>query len=293
MKFKYKHQLDIDLSKSIFTELYLQECGWEECSPGYSVGPVTRDFYFIQFNTIGDGCLVKDTERYPLTAGDVFVTFPNETVTYYTDKTKPWTCYWIGIRGTAAEKILKGAGITQKTPVLKLTRSHDIITGCLKRLYLSSTTVGNECIQSFSLMVYLLSLMFENQSGIGITEPKETYKAKYVSNAVTFIQENYASDISVEQIARKVGVNRSYLYNIFKEYFGIGPKEYLQKFRLKKVCSLLSETNMPIQSIASTTGFSSTSHLNVVFKNTFDMSPGAFRKLRNEEKSASIISEQE
>jgi len=283
MKYKYKHHLDIDLSKSIFTELYLQECGWEDCKPGYSVGPVTRDFYFIQFNTIGGGCLLKEAERYPLIAGDIFVTFPNETVTYYTDDAKPWTCYWIGIKGSAAEKILTGASITKQNPIIHVTKSSDDITDGVKKLYLSSSTIGNESIQSFSQMIQLLSSLFGEQSESGIPEPFESFKAKYVSNAVTYIQENYSKDISVEQIADYVGVNRSYLYNIFKEYFDTGPKEYLQKIRLKKVCALLSETDMPINHIASTTGFSSSAHLNVVFRNAFEMTPGNYRSNNRKE----------
>ena len=55
-------------------------------------------------------------------------------------------------------------------------------------------------------------------------------------------QNHYSEPLQIEDIARYIGLNRSYLSTLFKEHTGQSPLKYLQTFRLTKVFVCLGET---------------------------------------------------
>ena len=54
-----------------------------------------------------------------------------------------------------------------------------------------------------------------------------TRKEYYVSQAVSLIENSYFKNISVQSISDAVGLERTYLYRIFKEITGVTIQEYL------------------------------------------------------------------
>lgn len=51
--------------------------------------------------------------------------------------------------------------------------------------------------------------------------------SQYVLAAIKYIQFNYSHDISVDDIAKAVGVSRSHLYRVFMSNVGQSPIDYL------------------------------------------------------------------
>lgn len=50
---------------------------------------------------------------------------------------------------------------------------------------------------------------------------------QYVRRAVSFIENNYDRQISVNDIARRIGVDRTCLYRAFKKDMGTSPVDFL------------------------------------------------------------------
>ena len=76
----------------------------------------------------------------------------------------------------------------------------------------------------------------------------------YVDHALDVIRCQYAT-VKIRDIARHIGINRSYLTNIFKKRTGLSPQEYLLRYRLNIACRLLLTTNYPIQEVARQIGY--------------------------------------
>ena len=57
---------------------------------------------------------------------------------------------------------------------------------------------------------------------------------------MNYIEQNFQNDISIEDIARVCGINRSYLGKIFKNSVGHSPQEFLMNYRMIKATELLS-----------------------------------------------------
>ena len=69
----------------------------------------------------------------------------------------------------------------------------------------------------------------------------------YIKEAMNYIEQNFQNDISIEDIARVCGINRSYLGKIFKNSVGHSPQEFLMNYRMIKATELLKLPPYPSQ----------------------------------------------
>lgn len=95
-----------------------------------------------------------------------------------------------------------------------------------------------------------------------------------------FIQQNYAKQITLEEIAASVNVSKSTALNIFKRVINDTPINYLLTYRLKKAAEMLKSTENKIDYIAQETGFEYESYFNRRFKQFYGITPGEYRKKR-------------
>lgn len=76
----------------------------------------------------------------------------------------------------------------------------------------------------------------------------------YMKEAVSFIEQHYHEDISVEDISAFCGLDRSYFGRIFRDTMGASPQRFLMVYRMAKAQQLLKETRLSIGEIRSWSG---------------------------------------
>lgn len=91
-----------------------------------------------------------------------------------------------------------------------------------------------------------------------------------------FIQDNIASDHSVEDLASTVGLSPSHFCRSFKQATGISPYQYVLRARIERAKAMLEFGKSSAAEIASFLGFSSHSHFSDVFRKQTGMSPTAY-----------------
>ena len=74
-------------------------------------------------------------------------------------------------------------------------------------------------------------------------------------NAIKYIQFNYSHDISIDDVAKSVGVSRSHLYRVFMLNVGKSPIDYLTDYRINEACKLLRAGNLSIAEVAVSVGY--------------------------------------
>lgn len=94
----------------------------------------------------------------------------------------------------------------------------------------------------------------------------------------TYIYNNYEKKISLDGMAGKFHISRSYLSKKFKSTTGFGFKEYIVNVRIKNACKLLLETNKSITDIAFECGFNDSNYFGDAFRHVKGMSPNKYRK---------------
>jgi two-component system response regulator YesN len=98
-----------------------------------------------------------------------------------------------------------------------------------------------------------------------------------IRKCMEYIEENYALNISQEDVAKAVEISSSYLSMIFKQETGINFVAYLNKVRIEKAKELLKGTNLKIYEIAEKVGFASPYYFSRVFKDLVGCSCKEYR----------------
>ena len=93
-----------------------------------------------------------------------------------------------------------------------------------------------------------------------------------------YIREHISEPITTEDIARDLGMSRSWLSRSFKKESGQSLADFILREKASEACRLLEGTDSSLVSISLYLGFSSQSHFSRTFKKYTGTSPGAYRK---------------
>ena len=102
--------------------------------------------------------------------------------------------------------------------------------------------------------------------------------ASALRRAERYIWENYTRKLSLDEIAKASGLSAPYFSTIFKEEMGENLSSYLNRLRIERTLTLLTETGKPLNEIAKLCGFEDQSWFSKIFKSFTGMSPGKFRE---------------
>ncbi|MGN1077458.1 MAG: AraC family transcriptional regulator [Candidatus Gallimonas sp.] len=106
----------------------------------------------------------------------------------------------------------------------------------------------------------------------------KTKQEYYINLAIQYIENNYMKKISLEDIAYRSFLSKSYFSQLFKEVTGTTFSAYCQKVRIEKACQMLTTTNDTIQSIAEKVGYTDMKFFYNVFKRLTGEIPGDYQK---------------
>ena len=267
LKQSYKQSYTDNVELSIFS------CGHEVCQPGHTWGPGVRDHYLIHLVVAGKGVFQVGGASFHLQEGDLFLVKPNQLNTYAADATDPWEYYWVGFNGACANKLVQQTPFTDHHP-LHHCKDPQSVREALYNIYLSrGTEPQQEALMTGYLDLFMAQLMKEARD----TMPNPgSSSSQYVLAAIKYIQFNYSHDISVDDIAKAVGVSRSHLYRVFMANVGQSPIDYLTGYRISEACSLLKNAHLSIAEIAVSVGFFDQFYFSRVFKKVKGVPPSKY-----------------
>ena len=100
----------------------------------------------------------------------------------------------------------------------------------------------------------------------------------YVRRALEYIQNNYHYGIRVSDIADYVGVTRGYLHTLFTKSLSQSPQEYLVSYRITRAQQLLEITDLAVEGVAQSCGYSDPLVFSKLFKKKTGKTPSAYRR---------------
>lgn len=112
------------------------------------------------------------------------------------------------------------------------------------------------------------------------TSDERKTKAKYqkgVRLAADYINENFAKNITIEELAEICGLSLNYFSLCFRNTFGETPKVYITKMRLSKAKTLLEFSPLQIKEIATVCGFQKFNSFSCSFKKYVGVTPSEYR----------------
>ena len=260
-------------------DLFLTICGYEKCAPGYQFNTEQRPGYHLHVVLSGKGVLCVNGEEHPVRHGQMFVTKPGENTWYRADEKEPWTYCWMTYEGNLAARYTESSGFHDGANILDCNVDQRQFFLLVQRvLDHPELTLSNDLLRLGLLLEYLSLAVESAQKQLPPSlRERELSADVYVDYAVTYILSNSAN-VKISDVARYIGINRSYLTNIFKKKMGVPPQEYLMQCKLERACQLLRETDASIQDISRRVGYDNPLTLSKIFRSRYGVSPTAYRE---------------
>jgi len=129
------------------------------------------------------------------------------------------------------------------------------------------------------LKAYIYELIaFMNKCGFLLEQNIETQKLQKIEDIVCFINENFKTPITLDDICNKVPYSRFTLCRTFKAATGRAIFDYINFLRINYAVEKLKQKNHTILEIATECGFSSVTYFNRVFKSIMGCAPSVYKK---------------
>lgn len=267
----------LEFQNEMTGELYLICCGCSQTEPLHSFGPALKPHYLIHYVLRGRGRFVMDGKEYPLEAGSGFYIEPGRLAFYQADETEPWTYVWVGFSGVKAEEYVRGMGLSPTHPVFATGDSDELYRAVKDMMEHNTYGLANDLRRNGQLGIFLSTIA---RTAVVQGAGENSRANDYVSRAVAFIRSNYCDPIKVSDVADYVCVNRSYLYTLFENHIGMSPQQFLMSFRIAKAVELLQMTELSIESIAISCGYSDPLVFSKAFRAAKGISPSRYRRER-------------
>jgi transcriptional regulator GlxA family with amidase domain len=151
---------------------------------------------------------------------------------------------------------------------------HDALTGALKLIRRDmGDSMARRVAERLSICSHdVLNAIFEDVVG---STPAEKVRA-----AAHWLQDNCRRQITIEDAAQVAAMSERSLLRHFRSELGMTPSDYLMHARLRVVCSLLAETDLPVDKVAKRAGMTSGDHLARSFRRHMKTSPTEYRAQR-------------
>jgi transcriptional regulator GlxA family with amidase domain len=92
-----------------------------------------------------------------------------------------------------------------------------------------------------------------------------------------YISENLDEDLSVESLAKQIGMSSRNFSRAFTREIGVSPGRYVEQVRLERARQALEQTRSPLSRIAQWCGYRTSNGLRLAFERQFGVTPREYR----------------
>ncbi len=145
--------------------------------------------------------------------------------------------------------------------------------------YLGRNVLSSRSVSRMSSLDELENWTFNMLKGAGeiLEEDDPGGKRDLIGEAKAYMQENYAKNVSLNDIAGRFYVNPFYFSQLFKKKTGTTYQKYLTELRMKRAEVLLRETDLKVYEICEQVGYTDTNYFSKLFERSTGKKPSAFR----------------
>ncbi|KAB7667623.1 AraC family transcriptional regulator [Bacillus sp. B1-b2] len=231
----------------------------------------------FQYTVSGKGSLIVNGQLHEVSMGSAFmIDIPSNHQYFFNSSNDHWEFYFILFRPTKLETewqfLSKELGV-----IFSLEEASPPVL-LLKTMYLHAYNRNINDRYLASSMVYQFVMEIYRNS---LNLHKEHDMPDHMKKAIRYIEENFTTVESVEEVAAVATLSKYYFTRLFKKITGFTPLQYVTKLRLEKAIKLLRDTDYTIEEIARMIGYANASYFIKVFRQWVGYSPGEYRLGKN------------
>ncbi len=251
---------------------YCSEAGIFYARQDFNTSRTFKDNYILFYTFEGTGLIHQSDRTVELPANHALLMNCRYPQAYKT-KGDTWKHYWIHIDGAgiaSLENLLIPNGRLQPIPVPDSARYH--FDAILRNLETETTeAILSDSLEIHQILTMLTQSILQNSS-------REIGTVALIRESADYIRLHYRQEIAIEDLLEITHLSKSYYLDMFRQYIGTTPHNYLLSSRITKAKEMLETTDKSITQIADETGFRDVSAFSVRFSKMTGQSPSQYRK---------------
>lgn len=250
----------------------------DETSSGVHGHAAVHDFYCLYFCLEGRGRIEIDGVPHFLEADEALGVLPKQP--------------HIRLRGTENVKYLLVRFMTSEPEFVRqlfsgiLQCDESFVPLIQKMVTIYEEIVGEPSEQLQNELGLHLALLLNKLSGKAKEHLSEPASDKRVQEALELIVDPGNLTLSMQDIARKMGITAGHLSDLIHDNLGYPPRDIKRSVRYQVAMNYLLHSSLSISEIAEAAGFRSVYAFSRFFKNANGESPLAYRKKHEKNQSA-------
>lgn len=200
---------------------------------------------------------------------------------YEIQSLEPLSFFYITFSGSFSDHLLeKSVQRGNFYHIENFTKIREQLTILCSLLSHSTPNQTELSIAIFSLIMYLSNTTKQEHAPL---------YPPLVSSAIAIMEEEYTYLYGIEELADKLETSKHHFIRLFTKSVGYSPLKYLTSVKLKNAKEQLINTNLPLELVAISCGFSSGNYFSKVFKKEFGLSPTQYREQHPTKPSAPYL----
>lgn len=231
------------------------------------------------------GELSYDSEHYLVVTGGTQM----EGMVVEASADKPYLAFCIGLSPEAVARTLlaladaappaTASTVTPSVPAFVAPLDAEVRSGVVRLLRSLADPVERRVVAPLVLDELVFRLLRSDAASFVRGAVREGDAS--IQEAMRYMRENASSTLSVDQVARHVGMSGSHFAHRFSTVARVSPMRFLKQLRLEAARELMLGQRVRAGAAATQVGYESTSHFTRDFKQAFGSAPGEYvRRVR-------------
>lgn len=268
--------------------LHLQEIGELRALRPHTSRRSNLSSYLFFTVLSGSGTLTYNDKAYPLQPGSCVFIDCNQSYSHTTPQTSNtageklseeeqlWSIKWIHFNGPSMDDVYSKYLERGGRPVFNIP-SLNTISNVWEELFQAAGS--SDYLRDMKINQYLAELLvYVMAESWHPEERKKTSKRSSVLEIKEWIDQNYNTQITLDDLSSLFFINKYYLSKSFKEQFGVTIINYLTTVRITKAKQLLRFTDKTLDEIGELVGITPARYFSEVFSSIEGVAPSVYRK---------------